>query len=171
MGEGRAGRASGAQTRRQDFIQWMSRRAATYTNESKKPLARGRGVHFYMTESRSVFWKGARRCRRWVMTISSDSSSVLSGEECEKGLPLLLPTELLLRHVIWTSQVSPRAAGSEPSFPGSRMTSPAPVPTRAFPRSCPMPAHQSTGVSAVGQPRKNQKPTPLPLMKARREAV
>lgn len=106
-----------------------------------------------------------------MMTISSDSSSVLSGEECEKGLPLLLPTELLLRHVIWTSQVSPRAAGSVPSFPGSRMTSPAPVPTIAFPRSCPMPAHQSTGVSAVGQPRKNQKPTPLPLMKARREAV
>nr|CAI9705455.1 unnamed protein product [Rangifer tarandus platyrhynchus] len=78
------------------------------------------------------------------MTINSDSSSVLSGEECEKGLPLLLPTELLLRHVIWTSQVSPRAAGSVPSFPGSRMTSPAPVPTMAFPRSCPMPAHRST---------------------------
>lgn len=114
----------------------MSGRPATYTNESKKPLARGLGVHFYMTESRSVFWKGARRCRRSVMTISSDSSSVLSGEECEKDLPLLLPTELLLQHVIWTSRVSPRAAGSVPSFPDSRMTSPAPVPTTAFPRSC-----------------------------------
>lgn len=142
----------------------MSGRAATYTNESKKPLARGLGVHFYMTESRSVFWKGARRCRRSVMTISSDSSSVLSGEECEKDLPLLLPTELLLQHLIWTSRVSPRAAGSVPSFPGSRMTSPAPVPTTAFPRSCPVPAHQSTGVSAVGRPGKNQKPASLPLM-------
>lgn len=51
------------------------------------------------------------------MAIGSDRSSVLSREECEKGLLLLFPTELLLPHVIRTSGVRPRAVGSVPSSP------------------------------------------------------
>lgn len=80
------------------------------------------------------------------MAISSDNSSVLSGEECEKGLLLLFPTELLLRHLIGTCGVSPRAAGSVPPFPGSCIAYPVPVPTvhqatRTFPGYCPVLAH------------------------------
>lgn len=78
-----------------------------------------------------------------VMAIGSDRSSVPSEEECEKGLLLLFPTELLLPHVIRTSGVRPRAAGSVPSFSGGCTAYPVPVPTlfikptRTFPGCCP----------------------------------
>lgn len=167
MGEGRAGRATGTQTRRWDFIQWMMEIAATYANQSKKTLARGLGMYFYRLKSRSVFWKRALRCRSSVTAISSDSSSVLSGEECEKGLPLLSPTELLLQRVIWTSGVSPRAAGCVPSFLGSCIVDPAPVPAlfikpiKSSPHSCRMWAHQSTWLRANGAARE-EVGTPVP---------
>lgn len=60
------------------------------------------------------------------MPIRSDSSSVLSGEECEKGLLLLFPTKLLLRHLIGTvgsapEQLAPCLPSLEAALPTQRL--------------------------------------------------
>lgn len=70
------------------------------------------------------------------MTMGSDSSSVLSEEECEKGLLHLSPTELFLQRIISNCEVSPRAADSVPSLPGSCLayTAPEPKLCSKFPR-------------------------------------
>ena len=93
MGGGRARRAWGTQS---GSSPEDDRNSCPLHQGEEEDIGWGLRIHFHTTESRSVFWKRALRCRRSVTTISSDSSSVLSGKECEKGLLLLFPTELLL---------------------------------------------------------------------------
>lgn len=58
----------------------------------------GRGSAYISTQQKvgHCLQKRAGKVQMLVMAIGSDSSSVLSGKECEKGLLLLFPTELLL---------------------------------------------------------------------------
>lgn len=107
--------------------------------------------------------------RASVMTIGSDGSSA-AWEECQKRLLLLSPTELLLRHLIGTSGVSPRAAGSVPAFPelhclpGACAHSVHQAP-RAVPGCRPAGSPQSAGLSWTGRPWKiaNARPCPVSI--------